>query len=166
MPYRSASKCLVGSPLQTIAFKKAMNPFDHRIRPDQTLKYATPQTFKAAYEGRMIPKSWVHNFESTSSSQSLHLLRLPLGQESPGKPRLFEKTPPVFRQEIRNTGGVILAAGEGFEPSHTESESAVLPLHKPAISVRDSEQILLYRKVILCQGVFQILFLFLSSPSA
>ena len=26
-----------------------------------------------------------------------------------------------------------LAAGEGFEPSHTESESAVLPLHKPAV---------------------------------
>ena len=26
-----------------------------------------------------------------------------------------------------------LAAGEGFEPSHTESESAVLPLHNPAI---------------------------------
>ena len=25
-----------------------------------------------------------------------------------------------------------LAAGEGFEPSHTESESAVLPLHNPA----------------------------------
>ena len=30
--------------------------------------------------------------------------------------------------------GFLLAAGEGFEPSHTESESAVLPLHKPAIS--------------------------------
>ena len=27
-----------------------------------------------------------------------------------------------------------LAAGEGFEPSHTESESAVLPLHNPAKS--------------------------------
>ena len=27
---------------------------------------------------------------------------------------------------------VHLAAGEGFEPSHTESESAVLPLHNPA----------------------------------
>ncbi len=26
-----------------------------------------------------------------------------------------------------------LAAGEGFEPSHTESESAVLPLHNPAV---------------------------------
>ena len=26
-----------------------------------------------------------------------------------------------------------MAAGEGFEPSHTESESAVLPLHNPAI---------------------------------
>ena len=29
-----------------------------------------------------------------------------------------------------------MAAGEGFEPSHTESESAVLPLHKPAIFAR------------------------------
>ena len=29
-------------------------------------------------------------------------------------------------QELR------VAAGEGFEPSHTESESAVLPLHNPA----------------------------------
>ena len=28
---------------------------------------------------------------------------------------------------------VPLAAGEGFEPSHTESESAVLPLHNPAM---------------------------------
>ena len=28
-----------------------------------------------------------------------------------------------------------LAAGEGFEPSHTESESAVLPLHNPAMSL-------------------------------
>ncbi len=26
-----------------------------------------------------------------------------------------------------------LAAGEGFEPSQTESESVVLPLHNPAI---------------------------------
>ena len=29
-------------------------------------------------------------------------------------------------------GRSFLAAGEGFEPSHTESESAVLPLHNPA----------------------------------
>ena len=28
----------------------------------------------------------------------------------------------------------VLAAGEGFEPSQTESESVVLPLHNPAIS--------------------------------
>ena len=27
----------------------------------------------------------------------------------------------------------MLAAGEGFEPSQTESESVVLPLHNPAI---------------------------------
>ena len=31
---------------------------------------------------------------------------------------------------------IFLAAGEGFEPSHTESESAVLPLHKPAMPFR------------------------------
>ena len=31
------------------------------------------------------------------------------------------------------TGISLLAAGEGFEPSHTESESAVLPLHNPAM---------------------------------
>ena len=30
---------------------------------------------------------------------------------------------------------VFLAAGEGFEPSQTESESVVLPLHNPAISL-------------------------------
>ncbi len=33
--------------------------------------------------------------------------------------------------------GCFLAAGEGFEPSHTESESAVLPLHNPAIYTRE-----------------------------
>ena len=58
-----------------------------------------------------------------------------------------------------------MAAGEGFEPSHTESESAVLPLHKPAMSVRRSEQILLYRKAFFCQGYFEKSFeLFYSSP--
>lgn len=39
-------------------------------------------------------------------------------------------------QSVENQGfkGLCtLAAGEGFEPSHTESESAVLPLHNPAI---------------------------------
>lgn len=30
----------------------------------------------------------------------------------------------------------MLAAGEGFEPSQTESESVVLPLHNPAILFR------------------------------
>ena len=36
------------------------------------------------------------------------------------------KKAPNFRSEL-------LAAGEGFEPSQTESESGVLPLHKPAV---------------------------------
>ena len=34
---------------------------------------------------------------------------------------------------VPNGTTVFLAAGEGFEPSQTESESGVLPLHKPAI---------------------------------
>ena len=36
------------------------------------------------------------------------------------------KKPPAFTEGF-------MAAGEGFEPSHTESESAVLPLHNPAV---------------------------------
>ena len=35
-----------------------------------------------------------------------------------------------LRTDVRSD----MAAGEGFEPSHTESESAVLPLHNPAKS--------------------------------
>ena len=37
------------------------------------------------------------------------------------------------KKEPQPFGCGSLAAGEGFEPSHTESESAVLPLHNPAI---------------------------------
>ena len=37
-----------------------------------------------------------------------------------------KKKPPAFAEGL-------LAAGEGFEPSQTESESVVLPLHNPAI---------------------------------
>ena len=41
-------------------------------------------------------------------------------------PALKTKKDPPFRMSP------CLAAGEGFEPSQTESESGVLPLHKPA----------------------------------
>ena len=63
-----------------------------------------------------------------------------------------------------------MAAGEGFEPSHTESESAVLPLHKPAILMRlvvhRSEQMLLYSRILFCQQVFEKFFIFLpTAPS-
>ena len=44
-----------------------------------------------------------------------------------------------------------LAAGEGFEPSHTESESAVLPLHKPAVSLWNSYYYT--KKIRLVKGV-------------
>ena len=59
----------------------------------------------------------------------------PLSGQPPGmtnvrvRIRLFEpgkkKKPSVFTEGF-------LAAGEGFEPSQTESESVVLPLHNPA----------------------------------
>ena len=48
-------------------------------------------------------------------------------------------------------GAFLLAAGEGFEPSQTESESGVLPLHKPAICFK---HILLYAPFTICQDVF------------
>ena len=40
-----------------------------------------------------------------------------------------------------------LAAGEGFEPSQTESESGVLPLHKPAVFRRTLIIISHFRKM-------------------
>ena len=52
------------------------------------------------------------------------------------------KTRRVFRQPKKSGCNgfplhpLSVAAGEGFEPSHTESESAVLPLHNPAMSRR------------------------------
>ena len=64
---------------------------------------------------------------------------------SPGHlPVLFHK------QKIPGTiaiPGILVAAGEGFEPSHTESESAVLPLHKPAISLCSREHAYYYTKL-------------------
>ena len=57
-----------------------------------------------------------------------------------------------------------MAAGEGFEPSHTESESAVLPLHNPAISFALSHhsqaQDLLYQNLAICQACFSNIFYF------
>ena len=46
-----------------------------------------------------------------------------------------------------------MAAGEGFEPSHTESESAVLPLHKPAVLPWNSYHYT--KKNRLVKGVFK-----------
>ena len=49
-----------------------------------------------------------------------------------------KKSIPGSKEKVLKPCGfrTFVAAGEGFEPSHTESESAVLPLHKPAIFVR------------------------------
>ena len=47
-------------------------------------------------------------------------------------------TSPTFQKTFEKWDSFIMAAGEGFEPSHTESESAVLPLHKPAVSLWNS----------------------------
>jgi hypothetical protein len=50
--------------------------------------------------------------------------------------------------------GFRLAAGEGFEPSQTESESVVLPLHNPAISIYLMQtQELLYYIICHCQDI-------------
>ena len=49
---------------------------------------------------------------------------------SPNRTLLFQRK----RKPRSISASRLLAAGEGFEPSHTESESAVLPLHNPAVS--------------------------------
>ena len=65
-----------------------------------------------------------------------------------------KKSIPESKEKVLKPCGfrTFVAAGEGFEPSHTESESAVLPLHNPAIfqflfSSVSHEQVLLYRKI-------------------
>ena len=55
--------------------------------------------------------------------------------------------------------GFLLAAEEGFEPSHTESESAVLPLHNSAnYLVLCRTLLLLYPLSLICQAIFSIFF--------
>ena len=49
-------------------------------------------------------------------------------------------------------GAFFMAAGEGFEPSHTESESAVLPLHNPAVFITNSDYYTHLRRFV--KGVF------------
>ncbi len=54
----------------------------------------------------------------------------------------------------RIPGHFSLAAGEGFEPSQTESESVVLPLHKPANCARFCRLRIYYKqKSARCQGI-------------
>ena len=81
----------------------------------------------------------------------------------------------LFLCKSKNPGiieipGFFMAAGEGFEPSQTESESVVLPLHNPAISyllLRHSQaQGLLYQNLMICQACFQIFFIFSSQNPA
>lgn len=57
-----------------------------------------------------------------------------------------------------------LAAGEGFEPSHTESESAVLPLHKPAVSCRTD--IIIQKCSFLSRTFFKKFYLFFRGKTA
>ena len=52
-----------------------------------------------------------------------------------------------------------MAAGEGFEPSQTESESGVLPLHKPAICLAPKRMIY-YMRFFENVKVFFIFFLY------
>ena len=47
-----------------------------------------------------------------------------------------------------------MAAGEGFEPSQTESESGVLPLHKPAVFRRTLSIIASSRKMSIAKRKF------------
>ena len=84
---------------------------------------------------RTIPRGAGMPHRQVSGAVAIHNLRHQNSPvRSPGHlPVLFHK------QKIPGTiaiPGILVAAGEGFEPSHTESESAVLPLHNTAIFCR------------------------------
>ena len=61
------------------------------------------------------------------------------------------------KKEVRNltVSDFSVAAGEGFEPSHTESESAVLPLHNPAI-LRCSPRCVVQRTNVIIAGTLHL----------
>ena len=61
------------------------------------------------------------------------------------------------KKEVRNltVSDFSVAAGEGFEPSHTESESAVLPLHNPAI-LHCSQRCVVQRTNVIIAGTLHL----------
>ena len=68
---------------------------------------------------------------------------------------IWEKEKPGTLANQGLPGFFFMAAGEGFEPSQTESESVVLPLHNPAVSVLSrQDRELLYHGFTDCQGFF------------
>ncbi len=54
------------------------------------------------------------------------------------------------RTFVFNKSTFFLAAGEGFEPSQTESESVVLPLHNPASDLDYYNKYFVFVKVFFC----------------
>ncbi len=80
--------------------------------------------------------AWVRllsNSEMEALRKSRNILYAP-GTQQTGTSFPMPKTQEKPRNH-HSSRASLLAAGEGFEPSHTESESAVLPLHKPAVSL-------------------------------
>ena len=57
-------------------------------------------------------------------------------EPAPAVHQIGEGSNPVGeKRKAAHRSVLLVAAGEGFEPSQTESESAVLPLHNPAKSI-------------------------------
>ena len=87
--------------------------------------------YLAAAEGFGVKYGWSIGKQSTglfSLRRETRPFRATDSRSNYSNPcRLRKKT------AVPNGTTVFLAAGEGFEPSQTESESGVLPLHKPAI---------------------------------
>ena len=78
--------------------------------------------------------------------------RFPACSQQNGKRKLTHKSWQTYES-------IIMAAGEGFEPSHTESESAVLPLHNPAIFIyrrRLTTYIIIFTNRKLSRGILKI----------
>ena len=67
---------------------------------------------------------------STRSARGMRTQVLTNGQNTESKPRFAA----IKNAPLEMRGAFFMAAELGFEPRHTESESAVLPLHNSAIT--------------------------------
>ena len=123
--------------------------YRHILRIDTHQPWTSPAICEVVE--RIGPDYLVHELSAPdrgAREEAIHIQK-PRPRTWIKRRRIHSDAPPAFYQEKapQPKGYGALAAAEGFEPSHTESESAVLPLHKPAIFTALCEHACYYTKM-------------------